>query len=400
MNSTAAEKKTVLVVDDSPLMRRLISEIVESDPDLRVIDTAENGRVALQKVRELKPDCVLLDIEMPELSGLDTMRRLRLRSPAKVVILSYLGHEGSRVRAQALRLGAVEVIDKPTAAVSPDLRSTRGALIQQRLRRVLGLPALSVPHEPLPKEGALANASILSVNVRQFGALCERVDAGALALLLNEQLGLVDETVREHGGIIDASVGGATLAAFGVPKRRDDHAARAVAAASELLKTLAERRAQRRGSGAPFLDVGATVVTGLVLAAELGPPSARRYRTMGGALDWAVRLGRQRDDHGAELMVDGRTLAALPDSPPARRLDVVQLELESEPLELYELVSSRSELDAEALDAYARGIKHYDIGNLAGASRAFAEVLKRKPSDRAATRMLARCWTRSGGAER
>ena len=76
---TAPAPKTVLVVDDSSLMRRLISEIVEADPDLHVVDVAENGRVALQKVRQHRPDCVLLDIEMPELSGLDTMRRLRLR---------------------------------------------------------------------------------------------------------------------------------------------------------------------------------------------------------------------------------------------------------------------------------------------------------------------------------
>src|ERR1700730_2831535 len=100
------EQKNVLVVDDSALMRRLITEIVEADPDLRVVDVAENGKVALQKVREHRPDCVLLDVEMPELSGLDTMRRLRLRSSAKVVILSHLGHEGSRVRAEAFRLGA------------------------------------------------------------------------------------------------------------------------------------------------------------------------------------------------------------------------------------------------------------------------------------------------------
>src|SRR5580658_8939261 len=166
--SGSAEQKRVLVVDDSALMRRLISEIVEADPDLCVVDVAENGQVALQKVRQHRPDCVLLDIEMPELSGLDTMRRLRLRSAAKVVILSHLGHEGSRVRAEALRLGAVDVIDKPTGAVSRDLRNTRGSIIQQTLRRALGLPAMRAPDDPLPAEGASATASIVAVNLRGF----------------------------------------------------------------------------------------------------------------------------------------------------------------------------------------------------------------------------------------
>src|ERR1035438_3438767 len=109
-DSSVVAKKTVLVVDDSNLMRRLVSEIVESDPELRVVDVAENGKIALQKVRIHKPDCILLDIEMPELSGLDTLRRLGLRSSSKIVILSSLGYEGSAERAEALRLGAADVI--------------------------------------------------------------------------------------------------------------------------------------------------------------------------------------------------------------------------------------------------------------------------------------------------
>jgi CheY-like chemotaxis protein len=396
--SAPAPRKRVLVVDDSPLMRRLISEIVEADPELQVIDVAENGRVALQKVRQHQPDCILLDIEMPELSGLDTLRRLRLRSPARVVILSHLGHEGSRVRAQALRLGATDVIDKPTGAVSPDLRQTRGGIIQQTLRRVLGLPPPEVPEEPLPSTGALATASILAVQVQHVGSLYERLEATVLVGLLNEQLALVDQMIKKHGGIVDTQVGGATLAAFGAPKRRTDPAARAVAAAGELLEALAARRAKRRDADAPFVDVGAAVVTGLVLAGELGPPNARRYRTMGDALELAVRLGRATEDYGVELVVCGRTLAGLPSPPPSRRLDVVQLKPDSEPLELYELCSARSELDDAALEAYARGLEHYETGQLARALQAFDEVLKRRPADRAALRLGARCRARLGGA--
>jgi CheY-like chemotaxis protein len=390
---TAAAPKRVLVVDDSPLMRRLITEIVEADPDLRVVDVAENGRVALQKVRQHQPDCVLLDIEMPELSGLDTMRRLHLRSATKVVILSHLGHEGSRVRAQALRLGAADVIDKPTAAVSPDLRSTRGSIIQQTLRRVLGLPPVHLPDEPLPADGALATASILSVNVLHFAALCERVEVTALVGLLDEQLEIVDYVTRERGGIIDTQVGGATLAAFGVPSRHDDDAARAVAAGSELLDAMAARRAERRGAGQPYLDVGVAIVTGLVLAGEFGPPPLRRYRTMGGALDLAARLGRASEEYGAELLVCGGTLAALGATGRSRRIDVVQPTPEAEPVELHEVLSARSDLDSAALEAYARGMEHYEAGRFAAAIKGFDAVLQRHPADRPATRLLARCRT-------
>lgn len=133
-------QKTVLVVDDSNIMRRLVSEIVGTDPDFKVVDTAENGKIALQKVRKLKPDVILLDIEMPELSGLETLRRLGLRSPSKVVILSSLGGEGTPERAEALRLGAAEVLDKPSGSVSMDIKSSRGSAVLRALRRVCGLP--------------------------------------------------------------------------------------------------------------------------------------------------------------------------------------------------------------------------------------------------------------------
>jgi class 3 adenylate cyclase/ActR/RegA family two-component response regulator len=136
-------RKRVLVVDDSFIMRNLVKEIVESDPDLEVVDTAENGMVALKKVRQIKPDVVLLDIEMPEMSGLETLRRLGLRSPCKVVILSSLvGNTASAERIEAMRLGAVATIAKPSGGVSLDLRQKRASQIVGVLRKTLGLPTI------------------------------------------------------------------------------------------------------------------------------------------------------------------------------------------------------------------------------------------------------------------
>jgi two-component system chemotaxis response regulator CheB len=376
-------RKRVLVVDDSPLMRRLISEIVESDPDLSVVDVAENGRIALDKVRQHQPDVVLLDIEMPELSGLDTLRRLRLRSTTKVVILSHLGHDGARIRAEAHRLGAADVIDKPTASVSPDLRNTRGSIILQTLRRVVGLPSVHVPDRPLPRDGAMTTASVLSIGVQQVPALYERIEVGALVGLLNEQLASIEEAIRGHGGAVDGYVGAATLAVFGAPTRRTDHAARAVAAATAILDAAATRGGD--------LALGAVVVTDVVLAADFGPAGLRRYRTMGTGLDHAVRLGRANQQYGAELIVCGQTYAALP-APPARRLDVVQPDADSDPIELYEIL--RADADSAAADAYGRGLALLEAGQPAAAIKAFDAALQRRPTDRAALRLLARCRSR------
>jgi class 3 adenylate cyclase/CheY-like chemotaxis protein len=140
----ARVRKRVLVVDDSFIMRNVVRQIVESDPDLEVVDTAENGMTALKKVRQIKPDVVLLDIEMPEMSGLETLRRLGLRSPCKVVILSnYVGNADSAERTEALRLGAVATIAKPSGSVSLDLKQMRESRIVAVLRKTLGLPPIA-----------------------------------------------------------------------------------------------------------------------------------------------------------------------------------------------------------------------------------------------------------------
>jgi class 3 adenylate cyclase/PAS domain-containing protein len=141
MNTRA--RKRVLVVDDSFITRNVLRQIVESDPDLEVVDTAENGMVALKKVDQMKPDVVLLDIEMPEMSGLETLRRIGLRSPSKVVVLSnYVGKANSAERTEALRLGAVATIAKPSGGVSLDLMQMRQSGIVTILRKTLGLPPI------------------------------------------------------------------------------------------------------------------------------------------------------------------------------------------------------------------------------------------------------------------
>jgi class 3 adenylate cyclase/ActR/RegA family two-component response regulator len=141
--TSRSERKRVLVVDDSFIMRHLVKEIVDSDPDLEVVGTAENGRVAMQKVRQLNPDAVLLDIAMAEMSGLETLRRLGLRSACKVIILSSLvASADSAERIEALRLGAAAAIGKPSGGVSLDLKQKRASQVVSTLRHVLGLPAV------------------------------------------------------------------------------------------------------------------------------------------------------------------------------------------------------------------------------------------------------------------
>ena len=132
--------KKILVVDDSFVMRTLIKDILSVDPELLVVGEATNGIEALEKVRLLQPDVLLLDIEMPGMDGIECLKRLKLMSPAKVVIVSSVAQVGSPQAVEARMLGAVDVISKPSGALSLDLKSKKGSDIVKMSRLAAGLP--------------------------------------------------------------------------------------------------------------------------------------------------------------------------------------------------------------------------------------------------------------------
>ncbi len=107
-------KVTVLVVDDSAFMRKIITDLFELDPTIEVVGTARNGREALEKVKELDPDVVTLDVEMPIMNGLDALEQIMTQAPRPVIMLSSLTSEGADATIRALELGAVDFITKPT----------------------------------------------------------------------------------------------------------------------------------------------------------------------------------------------------------------------------------------------------------------------------------------------
>ena len=102
----------VLVVDDSAFMRRTLRMILESDPELQVIDVARNGEEAVEKARALKPDVITLDLNMPVMDGLTALTYIMLERPTPVVVISSLTHEGALATFEALELGAVDFVSK------------------------------------------------------------------------------------------------------------------------------------------------------------------------------------------------------------------------------------------------------------------------------------------------
>lgn len=174
----------VLVVDDSALMRNLVSKIVESAPDLTVVGTAMNGSFALDKIPRLKPDVIVLDLEMPEMNGIDFLRvRQEQKIDIPVVILSSLAQKGAKITMDALDLGASDFITKPSGSVSQDIHVVGDQLIAmvrgygRTYRRHRGV-AVPVP----PKDYAVRTPQRPPTEIEQTGteqAGTEQTGAGS-----------------------------------------------------------------------------------------------------------------------------------------------------------------------------------------------------------------------------
>lgn len=126
-----SDRIRVLVVDDSALMRKLIPSILASDPSIEVVGTAMDGSFALKKIEELHPDVVTLDLEMPRMDGMETLRLIMRRAPMPVVLFSTHSKEGAYATLKALALGAIDFVPKPQDASAGRLESIAAQLIDK-----------------------------------------------------------------------------------------------------------------------------------------------------------------------------------------------------------------------------------------------------------------------------
>jgi two-component system chemotaxis response regulator CheB len=124
------EKIKVLVIDDASFMIKAVSEILNEDPRIEVIGSAKNGVLALEKIKELHPDVVTLDVDMPIMDGLRTVRHIMLECPVPIVMLSSLFNNGA-ITFEALRLGVVDFLPKPSGAISQDIHSAKQEIIDR-----------------------------------------------------------------------------------------------------------------------------------------------------------------------------------------------------------------------------------------------------------------------------
>jgi two-component system, chemotaxis family, protein-glutamate methylesterase/glutaminase len=172
----------VLIVDDAVVIRRLVGDVLGADPEIEVVGVAANGRIALQKISQCNPDVVTMDVEMPDMDGIETVREIRKIWPKlPVIMFSTLTERGAGATLDALAAGASDYVTKPAnvGSVTASLEAVRSSLVP-RVKALAGRvslppppPRAVLPARPLAAptllEGARSDVGVLTIGVSTGG---------------------------------------------------------------------------------------------------------------------------------------------------------------------------------------------------------------------------------------
>jgi two-component system chemotaxis response regulator CheB len=189
------KKARVLIVDDAALIRRLVSDALSGDPDIEVVGGAGNGRLALQMIPQTTPDLVTLDVEMPEMGGIETLRELRKLYPRlPVIMFSVLTERGCADTLEALSLGASDYVAKPATSggreaaqqrIREDLIPRIKALCRINAAAAPASPAPAAPSRPSPPPPSVSIARGADGDVRLIAMALSTGGPSALIDLLS-----------------------------------------------------------------------------------------------------------------------------------------------------------------------------------------------------------------------
>jgi two-component system chemotaxis response regulator CheB len=152
-------KIKVVVVDDSALVRSLLAEIINRQPDMHCVGAASDPLVAREMIRELNPDVITLDVEMPRMDGLEFLSRLMRLRPMPVVMVSTLTEQGAEITLRALEMGAVDFVAKPRIGVTSGLNELSGDIVE-KIRVAAKAHVRRLPSAPAPATAAGSAAGV------------------------------------------------------------------------------------------------------------------------------------------------------------------------------------------------------------------------------------------------
>ncbi len=342
MRERAGEPARLLVVDDNKVNRLLLARSLEQQGHR--VASAENGRLALERLRHERVDLVLLDIEMPEMDGFQVLEALvadaRLRDTPVIVTSS---HEGVANVVRSIELGAEDYLAKP---VNPVLLKARidACLEKKRLRdeqkelvRRFATPEVAdeLQSTGFALGGKRVRATVLFCDIRGFTTIAESQSPEETIDLLNTWYTLMFDAIGGHGGVVTQMMGDGLMAVFGAPVALAGHEVRAVGAAREMIELVALYGREREAAGKPPIAIGIGIATGEVVAGYAGTSARATYTCIGDTVNLAARLEAHTKVAGRPILVDAATRASLPADVPAEALGAVLLKGKANAVEVY-----------------------------------------------------------------
>ncbi|MBF0557185.1 MAG: response regulator [Nitrospirae bacterium] len=311
---------TILVVDDNEMNRDLLSRLLKKQG--YDCESAENGRLAIEKMRLYKFDLVLLDVIMPEMDGFETLEEIKGADELRyipVIMISSLDDMDNIVR--CIEIGAEDYLPKPPdpvllrARVSACLEKkrlidlqiesrkrlkelnealdVRNRLIRDTFGRYLSDEIVeNILETPagLKLGGEKRETTILMSDLRGFTSIAERLSPEDVVAMINIYLEIMTDIILKYNGTIDEFIGDAILVIFGAPVQRDDDTIRAVACAVEMQTAMEEVNRRNRESGYPEVVMGIGINTGSVVVGNIGSRKRTKYAVVGRNVNLTSRI--------------------------------------------------------------------------------------------------------------
>ena len=337
----------LLVADDNKVNRLLLGRNLQLQG--HVVASAENGRVALEMLRRESFDLLLLDMEMPEMTGFEVLEHLAADPQLRdlpVIVTSSL--EGVAHVVRCIELGADDYLPKP---VNPVLLKARinSSLEKKRLRdqqkELVKRFATSEVAQDLQASGfALGGrrvqATVMFADIRGFTALVEQQTPEETIELLNTYYTLMFDAISGHGGVVNQMIGDGLMAIFGAPLPLSDHAFASVLAARDMIEMIDLLNVERRAAGKGAIRIGIGIASGDVVAGYTGTEQRATYTCIGDTVNRAARLETHTKEASRAILVDGAVRKQVGDRLPLEALGHAALKGMSAPIEVFAVTAA------------------------------------------------------------